>query len=124
MFTDPTRIKMTDPGHPETCNVCNYWKMFSPEQAARVWEECRTSKRGCAQNKRNLGDVMVRMTEPFRAMRAKAGTSSTEVDRILHDGAARARAVAAETIRELKEAFGLRVSGDQEIRRPGKAVIG
>ncbi len=106
MFTDPTRIKMTDPGHPETCNVCAYWKMFAPERAGQVWEECRTSTRGCAQNKKELAEVMVRMTEPFRA--ARAGTADTaEVERILQAGATKARAVAKETIMEVKRAFGL-----------------
>lgn len=109
MFTDPTRIKMADPGHPETCNVCNYWRMFAPEQASRVWEECRTSKRGCAQNKKELAEVVVRMTEPFRAGRKTATDANRrqEVERLLQDGAAKARAVARQTMAEVKAAFGL-----------------
>jgi len=104
MFTDPTRIKMTDPGHPETCNVCNYWKMFAPDRAAAVWEECRTSKRGCAQNKKELAEVMVQLTEPFRGARTK---SRVDVKQLLADGAGKARKVARQTIAEVKAAFGL-----------------
>ena len=104
MFTDPTRIKMTDPGHPETCNVCAYWKMFAPERATKVWEECRTSRRGCAQNKQELGGVMVELTKPFRASRT---TSRADVKQLLADGAGKARAVAKQTITEVKAAFGL-----------------
>jgi tryptophanyl-tRNA synthetase len=103
MFTDPTRIKMTDPGHPETCNVCNYWKMFAPERHVKIWEECRTSKRGCVQNKQELAEVLVQATEPFRARRNK----TTDVDRVLQDGAKRARAIAQQTIADVKRAFGL-----------------
>jgi len=106
MFTDPTRIKMTDPGHPETCNVCHYWRMFAPERAARVWEECRTAKRGCVQNKQELGEVLVEVTEPFRIARQRT-TSHAEIERILKDGAKRARAVAQETLTEVKRAVGL-----------------
>jgi tryptophanyl-tRNA synthetase len=109
MFTDPTRIKMTDPGHPETCNVCNYWKMLRPEMAARVWEECRTSTRGCAQNKRELAEVLVEMTEPFRAMRAslqKPGKAD-ELEQLLAAGAEAARRVARQTLSDVKRAFGL-----------------
>jgi tryptophanyl-tRNA synthetase len=106
MFTDPTRIKMSDPGHPETCNVCNYWRMFAPERAARVWEECRTSKRGCAQNKQELGDVVVQLTEPFRAARTRS-TQRTDIERILQEGAKRARVVAQETLAEVKRSVGL-----------------
>ncbi len=106
MFTDPTRIKMADPGHPETCNVCGYWKMFSPGKAAQTWAECATSKRGCAQNKRELSDVMVELTEPFRKARS-AGQSRETLEAILQEGAVRARAVAQQTIAEVKQAFGL-----------------
>lgn len=105
MFTDPTRIKMTDPGHPETCNVCNYWKMFDPAQAPTVWEECRTSKRGCAQNKQALSEVVVTLTEPFRTARARYRAS--EVERLLRQGAERARAVAQGTLARVKQVIGL-----------------
>ena len=101
MFTDPTRIKMTDPGHPEECNVCHYWQLFAPGEAARTWDECRTSKRGCTQNKQELAEQVIRLTEPFRAKR------SGDVDAILADGAQKARAVARETMREVRAALGL-----------------
>ena len=110
MFTDPTRIKMTDPGHPETCNVCNYWKLFAPNQHRRVWDECRSAKRGCVQNKQELAQVLVKMTEPFRAARQGTGRGSAEpqqVETILREGAKKARAVAQQTIAEVKSAFGL-----------------
>ncbi|MBI4342429.1 MAG: tryptophan--tRNA ligase [Candidatus Omnitrophica bacterium] len=111
MFTDPLRIKMTDPGHPETCNVCHYWKMFTPEGYAPLWEECRSAKRGCVQNKRELGEHLIRLTEPFRETRkrfaAKGANAYDEVERLLQDGASKARAVAQETLRDVKEAFGL-----------------
>jgi tryptophanyl-tRNA synthetase len=111
MFTDPTRIKMTDPGHPEACNVCGYWKTFAPQQAAVVWEECRTSKRGCAQNKRELAGIVVELTKPFRQAREKLSGSGdaryAAIERILQDGAARARVVARQTMAEVKHAFGL-----------------
>ena len=121
MFTDPKRIKMTDPGHPETCNVCHYWQVFAPQESSRVWEECRSSKRGCTQNKQELAEKLIRVTEKFRAyrdhaQRVKAGASGSpqslcsgleEVDSILEQGAQRARAVARETMREVRDAVGL-----------------
>ncbi len=121
MFTDPQRIKMTDPGHPETCNVCHYWKVFAPEEAPRAWEECRTSRRGCTQNKQELAQRLIRVTEPFRAYRqhlkgATQGGGSgsqticsglTEVDEILEKGAQRAREMAQSTMREVRQVVGL-----------------
>ena len=106
MFTDPTRIKMTDAGHPETCNVCGYWKLFAPDRAAQLWEECRTSKRGCAQNKQELAEIIVQLTEPFRARRASS-PGRGEIERLLQAGAEKARVVARQTITEVKTAFGL-----------------
>ena len=106
MFTDPARIKMTDPGHPETCNVCGYWRVFDAPRHARLWEECRTAARGCAQNKRELAEALVRQTEPYRAARAGADRAR-EAEQVLQDGAKKARAVAQETISEVKQAFGL-----------------
>ncbi len=114
MFTDPLRIKRTDPGHPETCNVCNYWRVFAPSQAERVWDECRRALRGCVQNKQGLAEVLVEVTEPFREARRgsqAAPVGSQQVEHVLQDGARRARAVAQETIAEVKKAFGL--TGDQ-----------
>lgn len=104
MFTDPKRIKMTDPGHPEECNVCHYWEVFAPEKAARVREECRTSKRGCTQNKQELAEELVLLTERFRVQRTKG---NTEVDRILARGAERARREAKETMDLVRKAIGL-----------------
>jgi len=105
MFTDPKRIKMTDPGHPDTCNVCNYWKVFDPARADALWEECRTSTRGCAQNKRELAETLVQLTEPFRAIRARA--AAPDVEAILRKGAERARAVAHETMAKVRRVIGL-----------------
>ena len=103
MFTDPLRIKMTDPGHPESCNVCGYWRTFDPDRAAQVWTECQTAKRGCVQNKQELAEVLIKTIEPFRAARKR----TNNVDRILRDGAKKARAIAQETMADVKAAFGL-----------------
>ena len=105
MFTDPKRIKMSDPGHPEECNVCHYWQVFAPDQASRIWEECRTSKRGCTQNKQELAEQILQVTEPFRAQRGKVAEERAE--KILAEGAQKARVVARETMREVKQAVGL-----------------
>lgn len=122
MFTDPTRIKMTDPGHPETCNVCNYWRVFAPAQSQRVWEGCRTATRGCTQNKQELGELLVKLTEPFRQARASGGHTDERIAQLLAEGARKARAVAQGTLAEVKRAIGLVggavVSGSGQARAP------
>ncbi len=107
MITDETRIRMTDPGHPESCNACQYWGMFDPERAKIVWEECRTSKRGCSQNKKELAEVLIEQTKAFREKRADLNQGNDKIEEILQEGAKKARAVAQETLREVKDALGL-----------------
>lgn len=107
MFTDPKRIKMTDAGHPETCNACGYWKVFAPEEAPRVWEECRTSKRGCSENKRELAEVLINATERIRQKRTTWLKNMDWVEDVLAKGARKARAVATETMGEVKRVMGL-----------------
>ena len=113
MVTDTKRIKMTDPGHPEECNACHYWEVFAPEEKARVWEECRTSQRGCTQNKQELGERLVKLTERFRSVREEARMRGTmaghsgNVDEILAQGARKARTVAEETMHEVWKAVGI-----------------
>jgi tryptophanyl-tRNA synthetase len=114
MFTDPKRIRMTDPGHPEECNVCHYWEVFVPEKASRVWEECRTSARGCTQNKEELAEELIRLTAPFREIRSQHAQIKVDelglsdwVEGILAKGAKRARSVAVETMQVVRKALGL-----------------
>ena len=118
MFTDPLRIKRTDPGHPQACNVCHYWRVFAPQRADVAWEECRTAARGCVQNKQELSDVLIQTTEPFRAARARFTSASEmqrQIEEILQDGAARARRVARQTMDEVKRVVGFSspVTSDQ-----------
>lgn len=103
MVTDTQRIKMTDPGHPETCFVCQYWTVFAPDRAPHVWEECRTSTRGCVQNKRELAEVLVERVTTTR----RREVPEAQIRQILADGAAKARRVAQQTMRDVREAMGL-----------------
>ena len=108
MFTDPLRIKMTDPGHPETCNVCHYYKVFAPERAEKVWEECRGAKRGCVQNKTELAEVLIELLEPIREKRTAILKDTDRIAKILDQGKEKAQAVASETMKEVKRLVGLR----------------
>jgi tryptophanyl-tRNA synthetase len=112
MFTDPLRIKRTDPGHPPTCHLGRDWRVFAPSRHQLVWEECRTAQRGCVQSKQELAEVLVGVTEPFRAIRRRwaerpGSAAQEEVERILQAGAVKARAVAQATLEEVKQAVGL-----------------
>jgi tryptophanyl-tRNA synthetase len=82
--------------------------VFVPERAEAVWEECRTSKRGCVQNKRELAEALIQKTEAFRKIRVPSSRARySEVEEILADGAKRANSVASDTLAQVKKVIGL-----------------
>lgn len=107
-FTTPTKIRKTDPGVPEHCVVCQWRKVFDPTGYTTSWEEDRAGERGCVQNKKELIEVVNAVLDPIRARRAELLADPAELERILKDGADRARQVASETLRLVNEAMGLR----------------
>lgn len=107
MFTDPLRIKISDPGHPEQCNVYSYYKIFAWERRQEVYDYCSNAKKGCTECKRDLGEVLTEYLKPIRERRDRWVTQREKIKEMMQQGAGRARAVAEKTIAEIKEAVGL-----------------
>jgi len=107
MITDEQRIKRTDPGRPDICNVCAYHRVFNEGNSARVEEECRTAARGCVDCKKELSGVLITRLEPVRKKREELLAEAGELDRILRDGAGKAREVASATMKQVREVLGL-----------------
>jgi tryptophanyl-tRNA synthetase len=106
-FTTPTKIRKTDPGVPENCAVCQLRRIYDPDGYKTSWEEDIAGVRGCMQNKKELTEVLVAALAPLRARREALLSDPAELERILQDGADRARHVAAITMRLVREAMGL-----------------
>ena len=108
MVTDPARMKRTDPGNPDVCNVYSMHKIFSPlEEVEMVNVECRRAGIGCVDCKKRLAANLNTHLEPFRAKRAELAACPEDVEAVLHDGARRARGIARQTIQEVREAIQL-----------------
>jgi tryptophanyl-tRNA synthetase len=105
--TDPQRTHRHIPGRPEVCNVYSLHHHFNPDQLEVVYEECTTAKRGCVECKQQLADGINRMLAPFRQRRQELASHPGYVEEVLADGAARARAIARETLAEAREKMGL-----------------
>lgn len=115
MYTDPTRKKATDPGHPEPCpenppgcSVYAMHKLYADEAFVKTrGEDCRAGKLGCMACKK---DLIAEMSGPFDEFRRRRDAYAAEggVERILADGARRARAVASQTMDEVRRAMRLR----------------
>jgi tryptophanyl-tRNA synthetase len=107
-FTDETRLRRSDPGHPEHCYVCSLQGYFaSPEETARLHDGCRTATAGCVDSKRALAENMIRFFAPMRERSAELMAKPDQIRQILGDGAAVARRLAAETMRNVRERMGL-----------------
>ncbi len=106
--TDPQRVRRSDPGRPEQCNVFALHRFFTPEaERARIDVECRRAGIGCVDCKRALADGIAREFEPMRARAAEYRARPERVREILGDGAAHCRAIARETMRAVRERMGL-----------------
>jgi len=104
MVTDVKRTYMTQPGHPRTCNVCAYYKLFFDDWE-HYWDLCRKAKIGCGEKKKILAERMVEAFAPFRERRAEL--TREDVNRVLEQGSERARAIARETMSDVRDAVGL-----------------
>ena len=108
MVTDPARIKRTDPGNPDVCNVYTMHKIFSPQaDIEMVNVECRRAGIGCVDCKKLLAKNLNTHLEPFRARRAGFASNPGYVQDVLNDGAKRARVIAEKTMEEVREAMAL-----------------
>jgi len=108
MVTDPARMKRTDPGNPDICNVYTMHKIFSPQaDVEMVNVECRRAGIGCVDCKKLLAKNMNQHLEPLRAKRAEFAAKPGYVQDVLNDGAKRACVIAEKTMQEVREAIQL-----------------
>ena len=108
MVTDPARVRRTDPGNPDVCNVYSMHKIFSPQaDVDMVNVECRRAGIGCVDCKKLLAKNLNAHLEPFRAKRAELASRSDYITDVLNDGARRACVIAEQTIQEVREAIQL-----------------
>ena len=106
--TDPARVRRTDPGTPEVCNIYHLHKAFSPPDTVEtVAVNCRTAAWGCLDCKRVLFENMNAELAPIRARAEAIQAEPAVVEAALAEGAHRARTVAAETMGAVKESMGL-----------------
>jgi tryptophanyl-tRNA synthetase len=108
MVTDPARVRRTDPGNPEICNVFAYHKIFSDQETIeKVNVGCRTAGIGCIECKKWMYDHMEKVLAPIRERRKEIADSGVAVREILAEGTRRAREIAEQTMKEVREAVGI-----------------
>ena len=106
--TDPKRVRRTDPGTPEVCNIFHLHKAFSPpETVEHVATMCSTAGWGCIDCKKVLLEGIQRELEPIHAHARALRSNPHRVREVLAAGADRCRALARETMGYVKEKMGL-----------------
>jgi tryptophanyl-tRNA synthetase len=111
MPTDPARVKRTDPGDPEKCPVWQFHLVYSDEKTCEwVQTGCRTAGIGCLECKQPVIDKVLVEQGPMRERAQRYLDDPTLVRSIVADGCDKARDLARETMREVREVMGLSYS--------------
>jgi tryptophanyl-tRNA synthetase len=106
--TDPARVRKTDPGTPEVCNIYHLHKAFSPPPVVEeVAVKCSTAGWGCIECKKVLFEHMEAELTPIRRRATELRDAPELAVEALAAGTARCRAIAAETIDAVKHSMGL-----------------
>ena len=114
MYTDPTRVHPTDPGHIEGNPVFAYHDFFNPDKAEveELKERYRKGTVGDVEVKRRLAKALNEFLEPIRERRAQLMRNPRIVDEVLHAGSERAREEARRTLHEARAAMKLDYFGE------------
>ena len=92
MVTDPQRMRRSDPGNPDVCNVYSLHKVFSlPDEVASINIECRRAGIGCVDCKKIFARNLNAHLEPFRARRAEFAKDPQYGWDVLREGKGRAQ---------------------------------
>lgn len=102
MFTDPLRIKRTDKGHPERCNVHSYYEVFAPDEAKEIAISCRNAEIGCTECKKKLAERVVELLRPIQERRDSLLKNKKHIRDILDKGKESAREIASNTMNEVR----------------------
>jgi tryptophanyl-tRNA synthetase len=108
MFTDPTRIRRKDPGHPESCNLFEFHRLVSPADVReRVERECRAASIGCVDDKKLLAEQLISYLAPIQRRRSELLRDPAGLLALLRDGSRKAQERARETLAQVRDALGM-----------------
>jgi tryptophanyl-tRNA synthetase len=108
-YTDPARLRRSDPGNPDICNIFSLHQIYSsPEEIAMIDRECRVAGIGCMDCKKILAKHIDAQNAPIRERYQALVADPDGVWATLRDGAARARVIAEQTMADVYRLTGLR----------------
>lgn len=110
MPTDPARVRRTDPGNPAHCPLWQFHQVYS-DQTTKDWAQkgCKSASIGCLDCKQPVIDAILREQQPMFERAQQYLDDPSLLRSIIADGSDKARKVAQETMRDVREAMGLDV---------------
>jgi tryptophanyl-tRNA synthetase len=111
MPTDPARIRRTDPGDPAKCPVWQLHEVYSDDNV-KDWVQigCKNATIGCIECKQPVIDAVLKELKPIQERAAQYAEDPTLVKNIVAEGCEKARKLARETMRDVRDAMGLNYS--------------
>jgi tryptophanyl-tRNA synthetase len=108
MMTDPRRVRRRDPGEPADCPAFNLHRLYcTPEEIEYVSNGCRTAEIGCLDCKKVMIKHVLEDLAVFREKRAYWEQHRDDVRDVLLEGGRRARAIAQQTMAEVRDVVGV-----------------
>ncbi len=109
MFTDPARLRKSDPGNPKNCNLFPYHELMTdPALQAEITTGCTNASLGCVDCKKIFLESLARFMAPLHERRSEILSRKGYVDEVLDAGNIKARAAASETMRLVRDAMHLK----------------
>jgi tryptophanyl-tRNA synthetase len=106
MITDRTRIRRSDPGHPENCDVCQMHRFFlSTDSANALDDDCRNARIGCVDRKRALAESIIERYGEIGRRSRELREKPEKVVAVFKDGSRRAKTEAEKTMAEVRRAI-------------------
>lgn len=103
MVTDPQRQRLSDPGRPNVCNVYSYYESFAKIRHQEAYQWCTQAQKGCTECKEILGRGIIDQLKEIQERRQQLINNKNRVKDILADGKQKARKIAQETMRQVRE---------------------
>jgi tryptophanyl-tRNA synthetase len=104
-ITDPSRIKATDAGHPDICNIYQYHVAFNPSQSSEIEQSCRQGKIGCVACKKIAAERIIAFLQPIQEKRAHYQDKMAFLKDILEEGNKRTRIEGEKTMSMVRAAM-------------------
>ncbi len=112
LITDPSKARLSDPGHPDICNCYKLWTAFAPKtEIDQLKKDCEAGGLGCVQCKKNLSERINTFMDPYRAKKSELLKHPDTINDIIIEGNKKATEKANETLDEVFKATGLSTNG-------------